>query len=289
MSTTETPERLYTSRELSEYAARAVRRYAREHRINLHWRTRTITYRTPVGETGWSLRSYVEDIAALEILRTLAQTDTICAKLLKRMEQGGSAMRARVSFFRHIDDPHRRVPKIRDPQRSRCYRAEDRLRDEPLENKEAAEQFIQMVAQSDWWAARSGLGKEHIRITHRVSRTASSHSARRWITLAGRWSWSRIVCLHELAHLLAPNGDTHSPLFAACHIALTHYFMGGEAADQLKQTYLDTGVKVATDASLERLFALRSLHGYKAELPESELRIEYRPLKRVARTLRSAV
>jgi hypothetical protein len=205
--------------------------------------------------------------------------------LVGRMQSGSKIIRARRSFALFLEDGHRQTNKIRDGQRKRVYRAEDKLRNEPLASAQEAESFVYSITESGWWVARSGFGAERPRVTHSNRSTASARSHERSIKLAGRWSWSPLVLVHELAHLLAPVDEHHGPVFTALHILLTREFVDASLADQLRESYLSGGAKIATDDTVRMLFNRRLQSGYRAAtlatLQAADLlRVEHQPIKR---------
>jgi hypothetical protein len=295
MNTTKTPEQLYTSRELAEYSAQAVKSEKRQQRAGREswtnpfsiWDTVRVEYRAKVGRTGFRLAWFDAYLEAEDIARELATNDPVIAKMIARMDSGGpSALRQRIAFNRWITNSHS-VPKITDGQRSRVYRAEDKVRETPFATRDEAVQFLFSVTQSDWWAQHSGFGVETPRLLHtngnRASAWAEPHV--RKVKLAGSWSWRRSVVLHELAHLLGPVDEHHGPIFVALHIMLVERFMSSTSAAELRQSYLAGHVKIATQTTLRALFDTRKANGYKATTAASlkaakALRFDYVPKPR---------
>jgi putative metallohydrolase (TIGR04338 family) len=287
-----------STRALAQYGAKRVRDAEHDRLGNsvtgrwmnpFSYDVETVEYRERVGRTGWTLKQYERYPRAEQVLRDLAETDPYCAKLVRLMEEVPSKMmRARISFHRHIYDTDPRVPHVKDPQKSRVYRSENKLGDPQWSTVDEARAFVFTVTSSELWVEHSGYGAERPTVSQRKGRTASSNSTRRTITFASPWSWTKSTALHELAHLLAPPDEWHGPLFTALHVMLVGQFMSETAADALREFYTDGGVKIATDATIAVLFDERTKLGYakatKHHLESGEL-VEYKhkPLKRVAR------
>lgn len=296
--------KLDSTRAQAQYAAIAVRAAKRRDSVaagkwapswgNPFSTSRRIQYKVRSAR-GWAVRWYEEHIGAEELLREIAPSDPELERFVRKLDSDTTkALRGLISFHAHIENPDKRPPQITDTQRRKVYRAEDRLRTHRLASFADAEQFIQRVVSSDWWQERMGtlgwLLGDTVRVKHntRLRNTANATWYGRKINLGTSWSWEKTVCLHELAHLLAPRAEEHGPIFAACHILLVDQFIDPATAQQLKAAYLDGGCKIATSQTLSLLFARRAdLSKQDVKLEASEIVVESRRVTKATKSLRT--
>src|SRR5205085_12629494 len=115
-------------------------------------------------------------------------------------------------------------------RRERWYKGEDAVRTADFESFEQTGDFILSITNSQWWQDRTSRNQDDVSVIHKADRrgaarsTATAYWPRREVKLRGKWSWNKIVALHELAHLMAPYHDWHSPLFTAIFLMLVRRY-----------------------------------------------------------------
>jgi putative metallohydrolase (TIGR04338 family) len=136
----------------------------------------------------------------------------------------------------------------RDSQRSKVYAAERfwrysgggrhvGARNERLETVPEMQAWVDKITASAWWQQRY----PHVsKITVRDGagqRRALGYPGRRMISMP-KWSRSRGVILHEVAHVIAPTGTAwHGWEYCAELLALVQHFLGKEEADALRAAF----------------------------------------------------
>ena len=136
----------------------------------------------------------------------------------------------------------------RDSQRGKLYRAERELAD--LDEKigkgtiAEAEAYVVSVWNTRWMRDHFPLAQLHAEprvVDGRGTRRATGSLYR--LNLP-RWSRTKLVVLHEIAHAVTPNWcAAHGREFAANFIKLVQHYMGVETARALKQAFRANGVK----------------------------------------------
>src|SRR5438094_3524531 len=148
-----------------------------------------------------------------------------------------------------------RVPRPRDSQRSRVYRAEMPMPASPLPGLPACAVFAERVVGTLWWTARFP------ELTlDRIPRLRPGNGARQafyredpdgpTITLPRRYRTKGVV-LHELAHwALGIDSDLphHGRTFARVLLDATREFCGPDRAQALEASYVEHGVHVGRPA-----------------------------------------
>ena len=131
---------------------------------------------------------------------------------------------------------------MRDNQRSRVYNAErmlpewgKRLGDGSMDTMN---QYVSSITRTHWWLSRGGPRHVHIK-DGRGTRWARGGYGQ--INLP-RWARTKLVCLHELAHVLNNTGAPHGPEFAATLLALVRRFEP-DLGDSLKAAYKEKRVR----------------------------------------------
>lgn len=140
---------------------------------------------------------------------------------------------------------------LRDTQRSKVYAAENKALKAfavPLATVPEMEKFVERVRKRATLVRRYGpeLARS-IRVGDgRMRRRAAGNAAGIYMP---RWSRLNWIVLHELAHTLSirkhgrQNIAGHGREFCAVYIDLVRYMIGKEAADALKASFVEHGVK----------------------------------------------
>lgn len=165
----------------------------------------------------------------------------VIAYIGRRMKSNEQVTRARQRKAK-ANAPRRR-PKAVDFQRQRLYDAENTLpeRHEILGagTLDETAAFMEHVIDSDYWKSQPHHLMD-IRITggrHHAGCRREEHKARIAMPPSLR---TPLVCLHELAHVLAPTGAKiagHGPEFARAYIGLVEQFMDDDVARRLRVAF----------------------------------------------------
>lgn len=143
----------------------------------------------------------------------------------------------------------------RDSRRKRLYDAERAAFPEfygpPLPLPEVR-RWVARIERSRWWTGRFGRTTLEV-LDGRGRRKAGGWSGwRPGITLP-RWSRTRPIVLHEIAHAVQPPGTAaHGPEFCRLYLDLVGRWIGPEAAATLRQSMRQGGVRVSTRARAYR-------------------------------------
>lgn len=136
----------------------------------------------------------------------------------------------------------------RDFQRSRVYKAERRhsqwTYNGGMELDEVKD-FVKEICNSRWYKNRAGRAS-YIKVKDGRGRTHAGGNYHYKQVKLPRWSRSRMVILHELAHT-AVNHDkvpAHGREFCGWYLALVRRFVSEDAYKELRQHMQDVGVKV---------------------------------------------
>ena len=126
------------------------------------------------------------------------------------------------------------------------YAAEDSVIDEigrRLRRWRDVERFVESVVTDPAYLDLFPDGPLEI-VLDRRSRSARSSVALpdRDTILIRDGSWNALTVLHELAHLVAPDGAPHGPSFVAAELALVRRFCGFDAYAMLRTAFVDHGV-----------------------------------------------
>lgn len=81
-----------------------------------------------------------------------------------------------------------------------------------------------------------------VRVTHNQGCAGARAIGASEIRVSGYYR-NALVLLHELAHLVAPPGEKHGPLFTAHFLALVRAMMGVQTHDRLRDAYKAHGVR----------------------------------------------
>lgn len=134
----------------------------------------------------------------------------------------------------------------RDSQRSRLYAAERTLRaGRKFPSVEACQEYVDSVLASSSWMRRFPRVRA-IRVTDgRGRRHAGAFVNSAKIALP-KWSRSRLIILHELAHHAAPrSAPAHGPEFARIYLDLVLEFLGPVTAQKLADAFVVHRVRVS--------------------------------------------
>jgi len=145
---------------------------------------------------------------------------------------------------------------MRDSQRQRVYDAEAMWRPTALKrgwittfpSKWELEEYVVKVFK--WTAEKRGrVPRQQVDRPKLVVRKGAKYSWSRSFAYPGlnKIKIGRLdthSTLHELAHLYAPTGEGHNPLFCVSYLALVREFMGEEAAAHLAECMRAKGVRI---------------------------------------------
>lgn len=127
----------------------------------------------------------------------------------------------------------------RDSQRSRLYAAEQQLpefRRNDFDDHEALRAWINKVATSAKVRRRWAAGPVNFELRRGGGATAiRNFRLIRWGRTAPK---SKLIALHELAHLLGPANARHGVAFAATYLELVKLFLGPEPAKRLRASFV---------------------------------------------------
>lgn len=131
---------------------------------------------------------------------------------------------------------------MRDTQRQRVYDAERKVPASPIGTGSMNEivAFVEKVVGSAWWQRRSRVRTVICKDGRgRVNACAYGNTIK-----IPRWGRSKMVVLHELAHVLNDSGGApHGREFAAAYLALVDRFGEPEAGKQLRAAYAEKRVR----------------------------------------------
>lgn len=146
------------------------------------------------------------------------------------------------------------MSRPRDTQRARLYRAEKPsggLHPRPeFDRAREVQAWVNRITRSRWWRGRfPRCGWINVK-DGRGRRVACG--TRYWnhgeVRLP-RWSRSRLVILHEVAHCVQPRGTaSHGPEFARLYLDLVRRWIGPEEAARLREGMRRERVRVAPRA-----------------------------------------
>lgn len=133
-----------------------------------------------------------------------------------------------------------------DPQRDRLYAAEDAVEAEvgpALRRWRDVEAFLERVLSSDAYLDRFPDAPLDVTLERRSRGARASLALPHHDTILIRdGSWSALVVLHELAHLVSPNDLTHGAQFAGTVLQLVRDHCGIDAAVVLAGSFERHGV-----------------------------------------------
>lgn len=146
---------------------------------------------------------------------------------------------------------------MRDSQKSKVYRAEGLVKkpdaNERLETVEEIQAWINSITRKRWWrtyrlpsAEKASHRKYSIpykSIEVRDGRARRNASGGFGVIKMPRWSRTKLIILHEVAHAIQTERPSHGRQFARIYLDLVSRFIGVEAATQLKGAYVAVGVR----------------------------------------------
>jgi hypothetical protein len=129
----------------------------------------------------------------------------------------------------------------RDTQRQRVYNAEHSIRKDPIGTGSMDEvtAFTAQVVGSSWWRKRSTTRVVQVKDGRgRVNACAYGNTIK-----LPRWARSKMVVLHELAHILQSGDAPHGREFAAAMIALVDRFGDPGDGELLRAAFAEKRVR----------------------------------------------
>ncbi len=139
---------------------------------------------------------------------------------------------------------------MRDNQRQRVYDAENTVTHgaDRLDEVRDIEKFLKRITKSAWYKRRFTRWATIEVKDGRRRRRACGSSSRGYINMP-RWSRTRKIVLHEVAHVVQPSCTAwHGREFCKIYLALVKKWIGREAYDALKAAFKEHGVKYVTGA-----------------------------------------
>jgi len=174
----------------------------------------------------------------------------------------------------------------RDSQRSKVYRAEDTVTvPEALERLETVEEmqaWVDKIVRTRWWRVyklpsaskakhRAGRLISYGKITVKDGRARRSASGWRGSIKMPKWSRTKLIVLHEVAHAIQTESPSHGRQYARIYLDLVTRFIGPEAGRQLKAAYVKHHVRsnpkrpTTFAGDPQQLIAMRAAKGKPAE------------------------
>jgi len=149
------------------------------------------------------------------------------------------------------------MARPRDSQRSKVYRSERHLSDHMkryggrLETVPEMQAWIDEINRSRWLKGYikrhpHGIAYRPITVTDgRARRRACAELyVKRAYVKVPRWCRSKLVLLHEMAHVYTPVYVAwHGPEFCACYLDFVGRWLGREAKAELKAAFIKCSVK----------------------------------------------
>ena len=136
----------------------------------------------------------------------------------------------------------------RDTQRSKVYAAERTIEDWDTEKMSIPEieEWVGKITRSKWWKNHPRGGSYKIEV--RDGRGRRNAGGRRWVGKVvikmPRWSRTKIVTLHEIAHGMQPHLTAwHGREFCRTFLDLVVRWMGKDVARELRQSFVKHRVK----------------------------------------------
>lgn len=135
------------------------------------------------------------------------------------------------------------LPRPRDSQRARLYRAEGLVdAGRRLPTVERMQAWVDGLVATDWFAARWGRRSFEVRpgFGHRRATADQANG----VLQMPRWARSELVLLHEVAHCLTPATLAgHGPEYAGVLLALARRGMGPATAQRLEDAFASERVR----------------------------------------------
>jgi len=144
------------------------------------------------------------------------------------------------------------MPRPRDFQKSRIYKAENRIHealkerglDAKMESIPEVDAFVKHVTQSRFWKSKTipnfaARGKP-VRVKDGRGRriACAGWSALGYYVALPKWARTKLTTVHEMTHVACyHNRVSHGRMFARTMLAMTRRFLGKEAGDLLAEQY----------------------------------------------------
>jgi putative metallohydrolase (TIGR04338 family) len=132
------------------------------------------------------------------------------------------------------------MPKRRDSQKSKLYKAEDEARGTPgsgehrFESIEQAQAWVNEIICSRWFRTREWGKDVNVVAVYRQGRRGASTAGSYWSS-GGGWTGNihlmenhvtKFIVLHELSHVLTESRPAHGRRFVKLYMALVKRFIG---------------------------------------------------------------
>ena len=139
------------------------------------------------------------------------------------------------------------VPRPRDSQRARLYRAEDELTPgRRLPTVAVLQAYVDELAASEWFTARWGARSFEVRAGSGHRRATADRAG---VLQLPRWSRSELIVLHEVAHCLTPERFApHGPEYAGVFLSLVRRRLSPGTAQALEDAFARHRVRWSTTA-----------------------------------------
>jgi putative metallohydrolase (TIGR04338 family) len=129
------------------------------------------------------------------------------------------------------------VPRPRDSQRARLYRAEDEV--SPgcrLPTVEALQAYVSELATTEWFTIRWGERTFEVRPGYGHRRATADRNG---VLQMPRWSRTQLIVLHEMAHCLTPVCfAAHGPEYAGVFLSLIRRGLTPASAQALEDAFI---------------------------------------------------
>ncbi len=146
---------------------------------------------------------------------------------------------------------------MRDNQRQRVYNAERTIPQwgaDRIDDIHALRKYVKKITKSAWYRKRMAKNADAFRWADievrdgRCRRNAGGCRFNGYITMP-KWSRTRLVILHEIAHVCQPRISAgHGREYCKVYLALVKKWIGKEASLALKTAFDEHGVKYRTGA-----------------------------------------
>lgn len=134
------------------------------------------------------------------------------------------------------------MARPRDYQKRRVYLAEWEVQVQDFRSLAETLEWADRVISSEWW--RRNVGREVRFVPPHGNRKKRATCWLGRVCLPNQsWAWSKLVVLHELAHIVAGSWARHGERFTGAMLMLVEEFMGRGRMLRLKRAYDRNGVK----------------------------------------------
>lgn len=135
--------------------------------------------------------------------------------------------------------------RTRDNRRQKLYSAERKAFGEGVQYKtvDECQARVDKITHSRWWRSRYGF-RPNVTVKPGKGHRRATASPGTLVIQLPRWARSDWVICHELAHLIQPRVSAfHGPEFCREYLALVNRWIGREAAQKLRKSFVNYHVK----------------------------------------------